>query len=590
MRARWRLAAGGGWAGLGLADHPVQRRGRHPRGGTPPRPRAARAAPCCIILPVSAETVSTGAYERKARRSATSILAWARPSASSRSHLLSTMTMAVPAASTRSASRWSWWRHAFVGVDHEQRGVGAVDRLERAHEAEVLGRLVDLAAPAHAGGVDEAQRPVVGLDDGVDRVARGAGHVVHDRALVAHEAVEQRRLADVRAADDRDREDAVVGRRRSASSARGLGQRVDERVEEVAAPPAVDGRHRVRGRRGRAGRSPTTRSRGGRRRPCWRRASTGWSLRCRMRATCASSSVMPTVTSTTSRITSASAMARSACALTWRASACGAVTRGRAEPAAGVDDDERAAVPVGLEHLAVAGDAGLLLDDRVAPADEAVDQRRLADVGAADDGDDGERRRSIARTARDERGAVGGDDLDRAGQVGERGAVEEPAVREHDVGEQERSPSGSAVEARATSGPVRRPVTPMLPPKKRFGDREQRAPARRPRPARSSASGREHPGAVLAGEDGDRRRAVGCDGVCGRRTARDRRGRAVALGGRAVDPGEEPGAGAVRRDVGAGERGAHLARELARPCRCRSRAARSRRSRRASGNGRPASR
>ena len=24
--------------------------------------------------------------------------------------------------------------HAFVGVDHEQRGVGAVDRLERAHE------------------------------------------------------------------------------------------------------------------------------------------------------------------------------------------------------------------------------------------------------------------------------------------------------------------------------------------------------------------------------------------------------------------------------------------------------------------------
>ncbi len=48
---------------------------------------------------------------------------------------------------------------------------------------------------------------------------------------------------------------------------------------------------------------------------------TGRSLRWRMWATWASSSVMPTLTSTTMRITSASATARSACALTWRASA-----------------------------------------------------------------------------------------------------------------------------------------------------------------------------------------------------------------------------------------------------------------------------
>ena len=55
-------------------------------------------------------------------------------------------------------------------------------------------------------------------------------------------------------------------------------------------------------------------------------------------------------------------------------------------PAAGVDDGERAAVPVGVVGDAVAGDAGLVLDDGLAAADDPVDQRRLPDVGAADDG------------------------------------------------------------------------------------------------------------------------------------------------------------------------------------------------------------
>ena len=63
--------------------------------------------------------------------------------------------------------------------------------------------------------------PSVGLDDGVDRVACGARHVVHDAAVVADQSVEQRRLADVGTTDDGDAEDALVAsrhRRRSASS------------------------------------------------------------------------------------------------------------------------------------------------------------------------------------------------------------------------------------------------------------------------------------------------------------------------------------------------------------------------------------
>ena len=66
----------------------------------------------------------------------------------------------------------------------------------------------------------------------------------------------------------------------------------------------------------------------------------------------------------------------------------GAGARVGREPAAGVDDDEPTAVPLCVELLAIAGDTGLLLHDRVAPADEAVDQRGLADVRTADDRDD----------------------------------------------------------------------------------------------------------------------------------------------------------------------------------------------------------
>ena len=55
-------------------------------------------------------------------------------------------------------------------------------------------------------------------------------------------------------------------------------------------------------------------------------------------------------------------------------------------PAAGVDDGEGAAVPVGVVGDPVPGHAGDVLDDRLAAADDPVDQRRLADVGPADDG------------------------------------------------------------------------------------------------------------------------------------------------------------------------------------------------------------
>jgi hypothetical protein len=54
---------------------------------------------------------------------------------------------------------------------------------------------------------------------------------------------------------------------------------------------------------------------------------------------------------------------------------------------AGVDQGQRPPVPVGVELLAVAGDAGPLVDDRLARLGEPVDERGLADVWIPDDCD-----------------------------------------------------------------------------------------------------------------------------------------------------------------------------------------------------------
>ncbi len=55
------------------------------------------------------------------------------------------------------------------------------------------------------------------------------------------------------------------------------------------------------------------------------------------------------------------------------------------DDAAGVDDFHFVAEPFGFAVDAVAGDAGLVGDDGAARAGQAIEERGLADVGAADD-------------------------------------------------------------------------------------------------------------------------------------------------------------------------------------------------------------
>ena len=99
---------------------------------------------------------------------------------------------------------------ALARVDQDEADVGALRRLERAQLRVVLDPLPLTALAAQTGGVDELKVRSPRSMHRVDRVARRARHLRHDRALLADERVEERRLADVRPAEDRDADRLVA--------------------------------------------------------------------------------------------------------------------------------------------------------------------------------------------------------------------------------------------------------------------------------------------------------------------------------------------------------------------------------------------
>ncbi len=72
-----------------------------------------------------------------------------------------------------------------VGVDHQDRHLGALDLALGQHHRQLLRRARGLAAPPDAGGVDEQIVLPFALDQGVDRVARRAGNGRDEDPLVA---------------------------------------------------------------------------------------------------------------------------------------------------------------------------------------------------------------------------------------------------------------------------------------------------------------------------------------------------------------------------------------------------------------------
>ena len=138
-------------------------------------------------------------------------------------------------------------RHALVlvgqtdrAVDHEQRHVGAVDGAHRTDEAVVLHVLVNLAFAAQARRVNDAVLLAVVNNHRVDGVARGARHVRDDGAVVVGEAVGERGLARIRAADDGDVDDVLVVFF-ILEAAIDFAQVIDYLVEQIARAMTVRG-------------------------------------------------------------------------------------------------------------------------------------------------------------------------------------------------------------------------------------------------------------------------------------------------------------------------------------------------------------
>ncbi len=322
------------------------------------------------------------------------------------------MTLARPASSIRRASLASSDGGAGARVDDHRGDVAALDLVARHLGGDVLGQRVDRLAAPHARGVDQHVLAPAERERRVDRIARGAGRVVHQHALLAEQAVHQRRLADVGLADERQPHDVEANR---LLGGLGLGLAVAVAVRRLSRigvgvdVGVVVGIIAVRApARARAPNALTIASSSSPMpRPC--EAEIG--------NTCSnpSAKISPTAASRRAgvdlvggdehRLARPAQHARDVLVDGGDAlhrvddehDQVGLVDGaqglrahrlqdpvGRGIEPAGVDDAEVRTVPVALAVATVARHAGHVLDQRRAPADEPVEQRRLADVGAPD--------------------------------------------------------------------------------------------------------------------------------------------------------------------------------------------------------------
>ena len=114
-------------------------------------------------------------------------------------------------------------RQAGRRVDQEEDDV----RLADGQPGLLLDLLLDgvPGATLEAAGVDDHEASVVPLGGGVEAVARRPRPILDDGRALADDAVEERALADVRAADDGDHGQAVDGSRGDRSAGRAAARR-----------------------------------------------------------------------------------------------------------------------------------------------------------------------------------------------------------------------------------------------------------------------------------------------------------------------------------------------------------------------------
>ena len=342
-------------------------------------------------------------------------------------------------------------------VEEQDGDVATAKRSERAQRGEALRvrPAGHLATAPEARGVDERHGAVVPLDFGVDRVPRRAGDLADDDALLTEQRVEQRRLPDVGAAHDGDRDGSPrrleIGLRPAIPGGRGVRVRPGRGTQPLRVLPLrprrslarwVASAHRARqldalglcegGHLGLV--------------LCLGLAALPLAFLLALRRQRPDHRVQqvarPATVQGADRVRVLPAVAVELGAVVLAALAVGLVdghddghrrraqelggllvggclagggvhheqdqvrlpdrqprllldlrldrVAGAALEPAGVDHDEAPAVPFGLAVQPVARGAGAVLDDGRPFADDPVEQRALADVGTADDGDDRE--------------------------------------------------------------------------------------------------------------------------------------------------------------------------------------------------------
>ena len=151
------------------------------------------------------------------------------------SHLLIAIRITRPRSSACPSTLRVLLADVVVRVEHQDHDMRLGDRLQRLGDAGALDRVIDPGAAPHAGGIDEQEIAPVALKRHQDAVARGAGLIAGDHALLADQAIHQRRLADVGPADDRDAD----GTSSSSGSVRLRIESLEHVFDQFAAALAV---------------------------------------------------------------------------------------------------------------------------------------------------------------------------------------------------------------------------------------------------------------------------------------------------------------------------------------------------------------
>ncbi len=128
-----------------------------------------------------------------------------------------------------------------VRVHHDHDHVSGLDRLQSLDDAEFLDRLFDARAAPDPGRVDQRIALAVAFERHQHGIARGAGLIERHHAILAEQPIDQRALADVRAADDRDFD---AGRFRAVLRVR--RQSRERRLEQRNHALIMRGRDRMR--------------------------------------------------------------------------------------------------------------------------------------------------------------------------------------------------------------------------------------------------------------------------------------------------------------------------------------------------------